>query len=180
MKKSDIKQTNEKKVIIMDTINDYRKKNEKEFKNILDSEKKITYSFNKDIIKVTLDGTEILKGTFDILGFYNTVLNVWYWGWCTDLKNIHLLSSHSKTQKYNKEIKKKMLDSKYDSDELKHLYFYTSRACIYLPDIDNLQNLLSLAMYIQQGKLILPIPPDHITAKNKKEIVEYITITNIL
>lgn len=180
MKKSNNKSTTEEKINIIDLINDYRKKNEKEFKNIIDNSKNISYNFNKDIIKIMLDGTEILKGTFDILGFYNDSLNMWYWGWCTDLKNIHLLTSHSKTQKYNKEIKQKMLDQKYDSEELKRIYFYTSRGCIYLPDINNLHNLLSLSMYIYQGKLILSIPPEHITIKNKKEITEFITITNVL
>jgi hypothetical protein len=162
---------------------------EKKNKNI-DLNKNYKFKFHKDksenhIVEL-YDGEKlVLKGEFQLIGMYNLINSIWYWGWSIDFVNKQLTEKVQTVKQFPNKIKQNF--NKFDTVEADELYFLTSNGSFYT-NSKRVDFLGKLAMYLMDGEMVISLcnGRDGTTCsidRGKKEAlsrIEYILITKIL
>lgn len=162
---------------------------EKKGKNI-DLNKNYKFKFHKDrsgnhIVELFDGDKSVLKGEFQLIGMYNLINSIWYWGWSIDFVDKQLTQTVKKVKQFPHEIKENF--DKFDPVEADELHFLTSNGSFYT-NSKRVDFLGKLAQYLMDGEMVISLcnERDGTTCsidKGKKESlsrIEYILITKIL
>ena len=130
-------------------INRYYEKQEKDYSKKFDLTKSYasnTYIDNNGnhIIELIHDNKVKLKAEYELIGMYNIINSMWYWGWSIDLADRNLVKTSKKITEFPEYIKKNM--DKFDLKESEDLHFKTSMASFYT-DISAIDKLIKTFLY---------------------------------
>jgi hypothetical protein len=146
-------------------IDNYYEKQQQKFKDIPND---IIVNFDDQKVEISKkNNTLLLKGNYIVIGTYNTVNNIWYWGWAIGFIDRNLVQETEKIIKWGKELMTKNgLHSKIDQI----IYFYTKSGYFKI-DYEQIILLVKIALFALKGIWIFEI--------NKSECKEYILINKI-
>jgi len=159
---------------------DYYNDSKKNIKKILNfSKNNYKYDFitlnNIDIIEIKLNNKIIMKAEYDIIGIYNTDINMFYYGYILDHINKKLIKNSSNI----KNLKKQILNDtdQFSKDEIDDLYFYSSNSHFFI-EPDKVPFIIKLMMFINSNKWFISI--HHPNNNNTKTYNEFLAIRKIL
>lgn len=117
---------------------------------------KFYYDNNNDqhIIELYHNNKKILKAEYSIIGMYNMINSIWYWGWDIDFINKKLIKQSELVKKFNENIKKNY--DTYDPIEAEELFYITSNSNFYI-SAEKVKKITKLFLYLVKGLWIIPI-----------------------
>jgi hypothetical protein len=130
-------------------INHYYEHKEKKISKILDLNDNfqcLTYTDNNGnhILELIKNDKLILKAEYQLIGFYNIINSLWYWGWGIDMVDRSLVKDVEKIKTFPNYIKNNM--NIFDHKEVEKLHFRTENSSFFM-DIKKVIELIKLAIY---------------------------------
>lgn len=176
---------------MLNNINKYYKKIEKDINQKFNYKKIYDFQFSKDkddnaIIIISENDKTILKAYYRVLGLYNLYNNMWHWSYSIDLIDRKLTKDVDKIKDISDYVKNNYKE--FDSKVADELYFRTSRDYFYTSP-KNIINLVKLGLYVTKSLWYIPLcygkdattcVHDNIKKSDKYKRVEYIILDKII
>lgn len=139
--------------MLSERINNYYDKQKQQYAMLSDA----TYTVNiykhddKDIVDVYKQNKKIVRGYYDLIGYYNTNTNIFVWAYA----NPFVEKDMTKKVASLKDKKEMLMKVESITDELRELYLYfISNSSMYISK-ENLQQLLKFVLYYMNGHWIV-------------------------
>tara|TARA_B100002019_G_C21132976_1_gene529220 strand:+ start:36 stop:590 length:555 start_codon:yes stop_codon:yes gene_type:complete len=176
------------KNIFLNNINKYYKEKKEKINKIFDLKQQLKYNFtyNRDknihIVEIYNKNNKLIfQSNYDIVGLYNIVRSVWYWGYNISMVDQQLIKKSRNILNISKDIIKNY--SKYNSKDI-DIYHYYSNNGNFMIKSSNIPNIIKLGLYSMEGEWVLPIRKgldelDSNINDRTFDTIEYISIYNI-
>lgn len=163
--------------MLTDNINKYYSKNKEEFDKLVGKANYKTKIYRDDDDNNTIDVLDndktLLRATYEVIGYYNTVTSIWVWGWA----NPFVEKDMTNKVREMKELEQMFITTDKLDDKTKQLYLYFIKNPSFYIASENLDNLLSMILYYTNGKWTIP---RNYGPANSPNYLEFILIKNIL
>lgn len=143
----------------MQKVDKYYEKNKKSYESLFNfkSKTKIEMSENDKQYYLTIidDNGKSIKFQYELAGVFNVRNSVWYWGWDIELVDKNLTKSIKSVKSFYKFILEN--NDEFTQKEAEDLYFRTKNNNFYLNKLNNMEQVLRIALYLTKSLWYLPI-----------------------
>jgi hypothetical protein len=143
-------------------VSDYFDNCEKQIKKSYDVSKQYNHKFVTEdggrhiieLIDKKEGSTPVIRAEYEIIGVYDMITSVWYWGWNIDFVDRGLVKTIESVKKIKSEIEKNYKG--FEPIEADYLNFISSNGNFFTVN-DRIQGLIKLALYECDAKWYIPI-----------------------
>ena len=151
---------------------------------------KLSYDDNTKEYTITIvdvNNKLIMRALYDIIGIFNIINSVWYWSYNIDMIDRNLQVSSSNIKKVPEYIVQNYKNV--NSKEMDYIYYICTNGNFYVTELDNIQKMIKLCMFINNGVWYVPIVydmnniPEIIYSEidlKKYSRIEYLMITQLI